>query len=143
LLGNIIPESALLTAIVTAVKAGFADLETVVNQYEAAAAADKATLLGKISTVLSIVISDIQNFWNNLNIPNPAIGAIVEGILGIILSVLKGFLGALPAPAPTPATARVFAKVINTPARKMSKSQFEAEVNAILTQNGQPAVRFH
>src|SRR5271169_471682 len=51
---NILPPvlGPTIKLIIDAVKAGFADVITAVNDYNAAPAIDKATLIGKISTVL-------------------------------------------------------------------------------------------
>lgn len=126
------------------VKAAFVDLQTAVDAYEAAPASDKSTLLGKVSTMLSVLEASIQQFWNDLKIPDGTLANTIQGLLGIILSVLAGFATQLPAPAPTPQAARVKAlpNIISVTPQKLSTSQFKKEFNAKLTSSGQKPVAF-
>ena len=133
-----------IDAIVALVKAAFVDLQTAVDAYEAAPAADKATLLGKVSTALSILEAQIQQFWNDLHLPDGNLATLVSGLLGIILSVLAGFATQLPAPAPTPqvAKAKALPNVIPVTPNKMSAGAFKKAFNAKLTAGGQKPVNF-
>jgi hypothetical protein len=143
---NLLAPSAAVavTAAITLVKAGFADLVTAVDAYEAAPAADKATLLQKVSTVLSILEASIQQFWNDLKLPSGSLATTISGLLGIILSVLAGFATQLPAPAPTPATtkAKALPNLIPVTPQKMSVSQFKKAFNSKMTASGQTPVNF-
>lgn len=84
------PGGVILMAILK-VKAGFADLSQAIADYLKAAAANKPTFLGKLVAALQTVQADIVEFWNNLSIPSPAIAALVQSLLGIILGTLAGY----------------------------------------------------
>jgi len=137
-----VPIGGMLLLIVNAAKAGFADLQVAVTDYNNAPAADKTTLLGKISVVLNDLVAELQTFWSNLNIPNPIIALVAEGILKLIIGILQGFIGALP---PIPATPKMLEahqlpKQIVAPAIKMSAKEFKVAVNKILADNGQKTI---
>jgi len=105
LLGPLVPPGA--TAILTIVKAAFADLSAAISQYNADTnPADKATLLAKIKTVLKDIADNFQSFLNALNLGNNPLVAIVIGLANIILSAIMGFMGQLPA-VPTTKTVKV------------------------------------
>jgi hypothetical protein len=127
-----------VSVIVAMVKAGFADVLTAVNNYNAAPAADKTTFLLKIATVAQVLQNDLASFWSNLNIPNPALEAIIQGLLGIITTTLGAFQALLPTPpVPVPMPA-VEAKemgrraVLPVVGRMRSVAQFKADWNVAL-----------
>lgn len=121
-----------IQAVTALVKAGFADLETAVNDYNAAPAAGKTTLSGKISTAITVLQNEIANFWTSLNLPNGNLAQTISGLLGVIVSTLEGFLTQLPAPAA--ARAKLPAQ-ISGPAHARSTNQFKADFNKILAAN--------
>ena len=123
-----------IDALIALVKSGFADLQIAVSDYENAPAASKQTLLGKISTAIAALMSTIQQFWSDLNIPDPKLAETIKGLLGLILSTLSGFLTQLPAPAA--GSVRVTAKQIPVHAEKKSMGEFKKEFNNILDQQG-------
>jgi hypothetical protein len=123
------------------VKAGFADVQTAVQDYNNAPAADKATLLGKVKIVLADLQTEIQSFWSNLHLPG-ATGGLISSLLGIILSTLAGFagqLGSLPAGAKLK---MLPANPLPVTPKPRSKKQFEADFNKALTDAGQQPVNF-
>lgn len=126
-------------AIVALVKAGFADLQTAVNNYNADPS-NKITLLGKISAALAALEGSIQQFWNDLQIPDGKLASLVQGLLGLIVSVLQGFAAQLPTPAPTPAMEKAaqLPKRLNVVPLKMSQKQFKQRFNDLLTEAGYP-----
>jgi hypothetical protein len=129
---------AALNAIIALVKAGFADLQTAVNDYEAAPAANKTTLEGKISTVLHDLQNEITAFWNNLTIPDAQTAALIQGLLEVITTTLAGFATQLPpAPASSAALHGSFSKKLAFTAQRRSKKQFKNDFNAILHAHGQ------
>jgi hypothetical protein len=122
--------------IIKAVKAAIADIGTAVSNYNAAPAAAKATLVGKISTALVAAQNEISQFWNDLTIPDAKVASTVAGLLGLIVSTLAGFMSLLP-PAPAPAALRTFPKTLAGAApQKRSLPQFKAAFNGILDTNG-------
>lgn len=135
-----IGEGSAIDAIVALVKSGFADLAAAVSAYDNAPASAKQSLLGKISTVISIIMAQIQQFWNDLHIPDPRLADTIKGLLGIILATLAGFLTQLPSPGPAAVKANDKVKAlpntlpVKAQVRKMT--DFKHDFNSILEQNG-------
>lgn len=127
-----------LGAIVALVNAGFADLKAAVAAYDAAPAANKATLLGKISTVLASVEANLQAFWSNLTIPDAKLESLIQGLIGVITTTLMGFATQLPPPAPSPALMAKgsLRRTITLPPQKRSIAQFRNDFNKLLKDNG-------
>ncbi len=139
------PLALAVAGTIALVKAGFADLQLAVQDYNNAPAADKTILKNKISVVLADLQFEIQKFWSNLNLPGP-LGILVESLLNIILSTLAGFAGQLPAPITPPASAeqmKTLAKTIHVVPQVRSKKQFEQDFNKVCTAAGYPAVKFN
>jgi hypothetical protein len=127
---------------VALVKAGFADLQLAVQDYNNAPAANKSTLLGKISTALAALQNEIQGFWSNLHLPDSSLAKLIKGLLGIILSTLAGFAGQLPAP---PAGTKLMAipdNAMPVVPKVRTKKQFEQDFNNALKEAGRETVRF-
>lgn len=145
ILGSLIPPPAL--AIITVIKAGFADLLAAVKEYNADTnPADKATLLAKIRTFLNDIVNNFQSFLNALNLGNNPIVNIVIGLADIIISAIEGFMGQLPPSAPTPLamTLHVGSKSVTVvPKFYKSVADFKKAYNSIATSNGHPEVIIH
>lgn len=132
------PIGPAIDAVIGLVKIGFADLTKSIADYNGAPTSEKPTYLQKLSTVLSVVEANIQQFWNDLNVPDAKLAGLIQGLLGIILSTLKGFAMELPVPQPTPASAKMATlskKVSATPQRR-SISKFKHDFNSELTASG-------
>ena len=132
-----------VAALVLLVKAAFVDLQTVIQQYDNAPAASKVTLLEKISTALAVVEADLQAFWSNLTIPDPQQATLIEGLLGLIISVLQGFGLLLPAPAPIPVSSGIphgTVKRIKVTPQRRSPAQFRTDFNQFLAKHGHSEV---
>ena len=127
------PVALALAPIITAAKAAFADLAAAVAAYNNAPAANKATLVGKISTAINAVIGELQQFWSDANLPNGGLASTISGVLQIILSTLAAFLPLL---GPAPAATRTVAKTLPYTSQKRTQKQFKADVNAVLKQGG-------
>jgi hypothetical protein len=121
--------------VIKAVKAAIADIGTAVSNYNAAPAASKASLVGKISTALVVAQNLIAQFWNDLSIPDTKLASTVAGLLGLIVSTLAGFMSLLP-PTPAPAALRTFPKTLTVTPQKRSVPQFKSAFNGILDANG-------
>lgn len=126
-------EGSAILGLINLVKAGFADLQTAVNNYNNAPATDKQTLLGKIATALAVLEGSIQQFWNDLQLPNAGLAGIIEGLLGIILSTLSGFASSLPTVS---VSKKALARQIVVPAKKRTPKQFKKDFNTVLVQGG-------
>ena len=142
LTGGGIAISPIVTLALTDVKAAFADLSADIEAYQNAPAAQKATLLGQLSTALTIVEGNVQQFWADLNIPDGIIATVVAGVLAVVVSTLGYFQSQLPVPTPTPALASMrqkrmaLAKTLNAPAQKRSLGQFKSDLNVAFGSTG-------
>ena len=121
-------------SVITLVNAAFAALQTAVADYQSAPAANKATMLGKISTALQVAENDIGKFWQSLSIPDANLAATIAGLLGIIVSTLAGFAVKLPAP-PASMKAVIPPALAAAPKARTAK-EFKKDFNNILDQNG-------
>ena len=131
--------STLLALLIAAVKGGFADIIAAIDAYNNAPAADKTTLLQKISLILSEISANIGKFFADLNISNSSVLTLVTGLVQLILSTLAGFASQLPAP-PTPValSARVAGHPIVITPKILSRSEFKAQWNKTVTTAGHP-----
>lgn len=125
--------------VIALVKAGFADLQTAVDAYNAAATADKKNLEQKIAIVLQDLQNEITVFWNNLNIPDPKLALLIQGLLEVITTTLAAFSSQLP-PASTSSSAAMApmmrAKRLAMVPHTRSEKQFKDDFNSILHANG-------
>jgi len=124
-----------ISAVVDLIKKAFADVQVAIAQYEGAPADQKATLKQKVATALQAVADEIQKFWSDLAIPDPKLGDLVHGLLGIVLSTLAGFAAQLPAPVSTPKAAVLKKRVVFSP-KKRSVAKFRDDFNKLLEQGG-------
>jgi len=121
--------------IIKGVKAAISDIGSAVDAYNAAPAASKATLEGKITTAIIAAQDEISQFWNDLQIPDAKVASTVAGLLGLIVSTLAGFMTQLP-PAPATVQRRTFQKTLAAVPQKRSIGQYKSAFNAILDGNG-------
>lgn len=132
-----VPTSTTISFILGIINKGFGDLTAAINQYQAAPAASKDGIAGQISEILTVIETNIQQFWSDLTIPDAKLADLVQGLLGIITSTLAGFLTQLPAPV-TPVAiqaTRVRAQLKRTipaVAKKRSLSAFKSDFNSLL-----------
>lgn len=142
LLGPLVPPGA--TAILTIVKAAFADLSAAVSEYNADTnPADKSSLLAKIKTILKDIADNFQSFLNALNLGNNPLVAIVIGLANIILSAIMGFMGQLPASGTLTMATSVHVGGQTQPVTpKVYKSvgAFKADFNKVAIANHHPEV---
>jgi len=125
-------EGDVIFGVINLVKAGFADLQTAVSNYNAAPADQKQTLLGKVATAVAVLEGSIQEFWNDLHIPNPTLSAVIEGLLGVILSTLAGWGSLLPSVVGY--QKKALPKAIVVTPKKRSPKEFKKDFNAIIVQ---------
>jgi hypothetical protein len=135
------PLGGAIEGIVNLIKAGFADVMADIQAYQDADPAAKATLLGKISTVLSILEDNLQQFWSDLTIPDAGLASLIESLLSVILSAINWFLsptgGNLPAPAARAAVQlkkRIAAPVL----KQVSVGGLRGNFNGLLENAGLP-----
>jgi hypothetical protein len=130
------PLAAAISSIIALISKSIADLMTAVNNYLNAPAANKSTLLGVVATDLADAEANVQQFWNDLTIPDPALATLVKNLLSVVISTLQGYINALPAQAASSTPAMVkrnsLPNLINVPAKRRSLSQFKSDFNAYL-----------
>jgi hypothetical protein len=136
-IGTFMPPGALL--IINIIKAALSDLGSTIAQYEADSnPADKATWEAKISTILTDIASNFQNFLAQLNLGNNPIMNIVIGLAQVVLAAIEGFLGQLPATAKTKTIGTSFivgGKLMAvTPKYYKKVQQFKSDYNAVCIQ---------
>lgn len=133
-----LPLAGTIQLVVSLVKAGFADILKAVADYNAAPSDQKQTYLGKLSTVLTIVVADIQQFWNDLQIPDAKLAALIQGLLGVIVGTLQGFVAKLPAPTSTEAISKAagLPRHVLFSAKVRSAKAFKQEFNGLLNNAG-------
>jgi hypothetical protein len=127
-------EAAVLAPIIAIVKATFADLTSIITQYQNAPAADKATWLGKVKTAVNAVIAELQQFWNDANLPDGGLASTISGVLQIILSTLAAFLPAIGGAVAV--SAKKLGKTLPVVAKKRSTKQLKLDINAVFMQYG-------
>jgi hypothetical protein len=130
-----VPVGSAIDLLIKAIKAAIADIGTAVSNYNAAPAASKTTLEGKISTALVVAQNLIAQFWNDLSIPDTKLASTVAGLLGLIVSTLAGFMSLLP-PAPAPVAITPVQKALPVSTQRLTTAQFKVKFNAILAANG-------
>jgi hypothetical protein len=118
-----------LTAIVNAVKAAIADILTAVEEYRAAAAHDKATMIAALKTALTVASARLMEFWAMLRIPNPQLAQTIKALIDVIISTLEGFKAQLPGQPLAPQ------RFLGNP-RPRTVKEFKNDFNAILTRAG-------
>lgn len=112
-----------------------------VDAYLSAPSGDKATLLGKLQTALTALQGSLTNFFDAINIPVPAVSAVIIGLAKILLSAIGGFLSKLPTPtvAPTTARHRMNGQVHEVPAKVYKNpKEFIKEWNTVVVTGGYP-----
>jgi hypothetical protein len=142
ILGPFLPPGS--TAIVALVNASFDTLAGVIAEYEAAPAAQKATLIGKIEVALQAIAGNIQTFLSAFNVTGNPIVAVVIGLAQVLLAAIAGFLNAMPV---TGARTRVMRTTVTfggvtaqVVPKLMTRKQFVAAYDAVADSNGQSQV---
>jgi hypothetical protein len=135
--------STAIGLVIAIVKAGFADLLTAINEYNAAPAASKVSFSQKISLILTDIGDNIQKFMNDIStsLATSTVGKLVVGLVSLILSTLAGFAGQLPAPAAGKHTYSVAGQAV-TP-KAISVKQFKQQYNQLAGAAGHPEIELH
>jgi hypothetical protein len=131
-----VPISATITGIITLISTAIANLIAAVNNYQNAPSASKTMMLGAVATALADAEANVQAFWNDLTIPDPALATLVQNLLGVVVSTLQGYINALPVQASSATPAMVkrnsLSRLINVPAKRRSLGTFKSDFNAYL-----------
>lgn len=137
LLGSLIPPAA--AVILTAVKAGLADLSAAIAQYDAAPASEKTTLLAKIDLLLTDIVSNFQLFINQVLPGAGTLVTVIEGIVELILSTIAGIRGDFPQSSTLSAMSIRMSRgtVAIVPVRRDAK-RFKKSFNTLVANAGYP-----
>jgi hypothetical protein len=126
-----------LTTVLALLKAGFADVQAAIVAYQDAPAANKQTALGKVSTAMQAIGDELQKLWSDLTIPDSQLASIVQGLIGIILSTIAGFMTQLPPPLVQSKAMGLPRKLSVTP-QKRTQKQFVGDFNQVISGAGHP-----
>jgi len=119
--------AAQIQAVADTAKTGLEAVQALVNSYNAAPAAQKATILGQIDTGLTAVQANLQQILSAARLVNPQLQATITGII----TLAEGTLLAIQALVPSPkAGAAPLAQQPPSPAA------LKASYNAIVLQGG-------
>ena len=144
-LGTLISPAAM--QVIVLIKLGFTDLQAAVSQYNGDTnAADKATVLAKIRTILADLVTNFQSFLGDLSLGNNPVVNIVVGLANVILAAITGFEGQLPATTTKTlgTTFRVGNKVQTVVPKFYKKtSTFKSDYNAVCAQYNHPELELH
>ena len=121
-----------------------ADVLAAIDQYNNAPAADKTTLLAKISLILSDLSQNIQTFVSDVlpSLSGNTALALVTGLISLILSTLAGFAAQLPTPPAGAVGAHAHRAARAVPAgiviapKVLSRKNFVKQYNALCASNG-------
>lgn len=111
------------------VSVAFGDIQSGVNAYQSAPAADKATKLQAIVTALGAAQGSLLKLQADTHMGSQSDQLMVNGLLGVIITTLSAFevnLGGAAAPA----------KLARASASPLSVKQFRSQFNAILVKGG-------
>lgn len=133
------------SVLVLAIKAAFSDIPADVKAYQAAMS---TTTLQKIDEVLSLLLSNFQEFLAQLSVTNP-IANLIASFSGIILAAVSGFIQKF-----FPQLAQVKKALQRKPAiggvlivkytpKEMSGYEFKREWNENAELNNVPSARLH
>lgn len=125
-----------LAPIISIVKASFADLSAAIAEYNNAPAANKATLLGKVTTAINAVIDNLNQFWNDANLPDSPLASTIIGVLQIVLSTLASFL---PLIGGTVQSKKKLAKsipVVNRTKKQLAVKVVKSDINSVFVKYG-------
>jgi hypothetical protein len=126
-----------LTPLINDVKSAFADVVAAINAYQNAPASQKATLIGKVSLVINVAITAIQQFWSALSLPDGSLLSTIEGVLQIILSTLAAFLPDLTGNTIAVVKTQGLTKTISfTPVKPKNAKSLKSELNLVFTSHG-------
>ena len=123
-----------IQAVATAAKTGLEAVQALVNSYNAAPAAQKATILGQIDTGLTAVQSNLQQILSAARVLNPQLEATITGIV----TLAEGTLLAIQTLVPS---AKVGAAPL--PQRPPSPAALKASYNAIVLQGDLAEYEIH
>lgn len=140
-LGPFMPPGS--AAIITLIDAALASLSATITEYNNDTnAADKATLLAKIRTILNDVSTNFQSFLNTLGLGTNPIVAVVIGLANIILSAIAGFLNQIPQSPTTTSISYRLNGMSHTVTPKLYKSvkAFKSDYNAMCVANNHPEI---
>jgi hypothetical protein len=117
-------------------KADLQLVQTLVTEYQAAAATAKPGLLSQIDTAISTAQQNLNQILVAFHVNDPALAATISGSVGLALATLLEIQSLIP-PPPTAAKARlgVSAKAL----KPRTATQLRAEFNFLVTSNGFPS----
>ncbi|HXT72265.1 MAG TPA: hypothetical protein VN785_00270, partial [Candidatus Angelobacter sp.] len=87
-----------IQAVAATAKTGLETIQALVNSYNAAPAAQKATVLGQIDTALAAVQANLQQILSAARVLNPQLQATITGIITLAEGTLLAIQTLVPSP---------------------------------------------
>lgn len=114
--------------------------QKLINDYKAASAVDKPTVLGKIDAALSAAQKDLQGVLAVFHVKDSATQTAISVGVGLALTTVEAIISLLPPPAPSPAmpTSRTARRV--QPHRPDKPEDLKTKYNAIVASDFPDAV---
>jgi len=119
--------AAQIQAVADTAKTGLQTIQALVNSYNAAPSAQKATILGRIDTGLTAVQANLQQILSSARLLNPQLQATITGIVTLAEGTLLAIQTLVPAAKAGPKAAQL---------QPPSPAALKASYNAIVLQGG-------
>lgn len=97
---------SVLATVTLAVKTLWQNLQTVLAEYNAAPAANKTTVLGRVDTALNSLVGSLENLLREFGVGSHADQATGLSALMLLIATLSGIQATLPVPGAAAARAR-------------------------------------
>jgi len=137
---NIIPLGAgtAAAALIVMVSGGVTAVLAAISEYLNDPAADKATLWGKIKSILSAIADNVSTFVTAVNLSGNPIAATIINLVALLINTITGFINAIPATATkvtavfTKTTVTVGGTIITLKPKALNRSDFTANWNGYM-----------
>jgi hypothetical protein len=143
---NVLASAGITVPGLNIILAAFAALSGGISEWQNAPAAQKATLLEKVSLLLQDVIDNIGTFLASLTLGASPLLALITGLVTVILNILAGFATHLP---PSPAVGRlkhipmIAGHPLTVVPKVVSIKTFKSQWNTVCTQYAHPEIELN
>lgn len=127
-------------ALVETINAAVVAALQAIDEYENDPAADKATLIGKIVSILKAISDNVSSFVSALNLTGNPIISTVTAVVSVIVSTLAGFIQSLMPATPAPVTAKAVSRPVTVGGvpvaiapKRRDRKQFVSDYNTAMS----------
>jgi hypothetical protein len=129
-------------------------VENLINTYQSAPAASRASIVGQISTALADAQSNLKSILTAVHVDNVALQSTITAAVAIAVSTLVSIQSLIPQTPPTPASSASANTSANGPASTKAASavrasvpppsakELRSEFNRVFVSNGFPSLQF-